>query len=252
MTVDLGWGLAVALVALVALAVVFSRLGELGLGRQQIVAALRAVLQLAIVSLVIVGAVQQVWTALLFVLLMFCTAVWTASGRAGVRNSPLWVALAMAGGILPVAAVIFLSGAAPFVGTAIIPIVGIVIGNAMNAHTLVTRRAFPALREQRGQYEASLALGFERPWAIRQVIGPSTAEALVPNIDTTRTVGLVTLPGAFIGVMLGGGTPLQAGASQVLVLFGIMAANAGVAVLVQRLVCAGRLLPPDLRVALRP
>ena len=36
---------------------------------------------------------------------------------------------------------------------------------------------------------------------------------------------MVTLPGAFIGVMLGGGTPVQAATAQVLVLFGIMAAQ---------------------------
>lgn len=252
MTVLIGWGLAAALVALVLLAVLYSRLGDLGLGRQQVVAAVRAVLQLALVSFVIVGAVRWLWTALAFVLLMFCIAVWTAAGRAGVRNALPWVALAIAGGIVPVAAVIFLSGASPFVGSAVIPIVGIVVGNAMNAHTLVTRRAFPALREHRGQYEAALALGFERPWAIREIIHPGTAEALVPNIDTTRTVGLVTLPGAFIGVLLGGGSPLQAGASQLLVLVGIMAANAGVALLVERLVSAGKLLPLDLQASLHP
>lgn len=252
MTVDLGWGLAIALVALVALSALLSRLGELGLARQQVIAALRAVLQLAVVSFIVVAAVHYVWSALLFVLLMFCIATWTAAGRAGVRNAIGWVALAIAGGIVPVAAVIFLSGASPWNGAAIIPIVGIIVGNAMNAHTLVTRRAFPALREQHGQYEAALALGFDRPWAIRQIIHPGTAEALMPNIDTTRTVGLVTLPGAFIGVLLGGGSPIQAGASQVLVLIGIMAANAGVAVLVERLAAAGRLLPPDLKASLRP
>ncbi|WP_422396048.1 ABC transporter permease [Raineyella fluvialis] len=240
------------MVALVLLSVVLSRLGELGLARQQVVASLRAVLQLAVVSFVIVGAVRFVWTALLFVLLMFCIATWTAAGRAGVRNAIPWVALAIAGGVVPVSALVFLSGASPWSGAAIIPIVSIVVGNAMNAHTLVTRRAFPALRDQRGQYEAALALGFERPWAIRQIIHAGTGEALMPNIDTTRTVGLVTLPGAFIGVLLGGGSPLQAGASQVLVLIGIMAANAGVAVLVERLAAAGKLLPPDLKEALCP
>ncbi|WP_411567201.1 ABC transporter permease [Raineyella sp. LH-20] len=240
------------MLALVLLSVLLSRLGELGLGRQQVIASVRAVLQLGVVSFVIVGAVRYVWSALLFVLLMFCIATWTAASRAGVRNALPWVALAIAGGVVPVSAVVFLSRAAPWNGAAIIPIVSIIVGNAMNAHTLVTRRAFPALREQRGQYEAALALGFERPWAIRQIIHPGTAEALVPNIDTTRTVGLVTLPGAFIGVLLGGGSPVQAGASQVLVLIGIMAANAGVAVLVERLASAGRLLPPDLRGILRP
>jgi putative ABC transport system permease protein len=38
-------------------------------------------------------------------------------------------------------------------------------------------------------------------------------------------VGLVTLPGAFVGVLLGGGTAVQAGAAQVLVLVGILAAQ---------------------------
>ena len=40
----------------------------------------------------------------------------------------------------------------------------------------------------------------------------------MPGIDQNRTVGLVTLPGAFVGVLIGSGDPVQAGAAQVLVL----------------------------------
>ena len=50
-------------------------------------------------------------------------------------------------------------------------------------------------------------------------------EALIPGLDQVRTAGVVTLPGAFIGVLLGGGSPAQAAAAQVLVLMGIMAAQ---------------------------
>jgi putative ABC transport system permease protein len=49
--------------------------------------------------------------------------------------------------------------------------------------------------------------------------------ALVPALDQTRTVGLVTLPGAFVGVLLGSGNPVQAGAAQLLVLIGLLAAE---------------------------
>ena len=49
MTVNVGWGLVVGLVLLVALSVVASLLGRLGIARQQVVAAVRAVLQLAAV-----------------------------------------------------------------------------------------------------------------------------------------------------------------------------------------------------------
>ena len=67
-----------------------------------------------------------------------------------------------------------------------------------------------------------------------------------------RTAGVVSLPGAFIGVLLGGGTPAQAAAAQVLVLLGIMAAQTVTAVVAERFIMAARLLPPDLCGALRP
>ena len=55
---------------------------------------------------------------------------------------------------------------------------------------------------------------------------PTAREALTPGLDQTRTVGLVTLPGAFVGVLLCGGTALEAGATQVFVLIGLLATQA--------------------------
>jgi putative ABC transport system permease protein len=108
---------------------------------------------------------------------------------------------------------------------------------------------FGALRDHREIYEAGLALGMHPRDAIDVVALRLLPEALVPGMDQTRTVGLVTLPGAFVGVMLGGGTPAQAGAAQVLVLVGLMAAQTITVVVAYRLVRAGCLLPPDLTAA---
>ena len=69
----------------------------------------------------------------------------------------------------------------------------------------------------------------------------------MPALDQTRTVGLVTLPGAFVGVLLGGGTAIQAGAVQVLVLTGLLAAETVTVVVAYQLMKASRLLPADLR-----
>ena len=75
------------------------------------------------------------------------------------------------------------------------------------------------------------------------MIGRHLPEALVPGMDQTRTVGLVTLPGAFVGVLLGGGSPWQAGAAQVLVLVGLLLGQTiSVAVTVE--LVAGGMLPP--------
>ena len=107
---------------------------------------------------------------------------------------------------------------------------GILIGGAMTASTLTGRRAYDELVGHFGSYEAALAIGLPAPRRRTVVIQPSAREALTPGLDQTRTVGLVTLPGAFVGVLLGGGTPLEAGAAQVLVLIGLLA--------VQSITCA--------------
>lgn len=252
MTVTLGWGLAVGLVALLAIAVGADRLGHFGLACQQVVAAVRAVAQLAVVSLVVAAAASRVGAALAFALLMFGVAVYTTAKRTGARQAWPWAAAALASGVIPVELAVFASGAAPWSGISIIALCGIVIGNAMTANTLVGRRCFAELRSNIGTYEAALALGFKRGPSIGMVLDPVIKEALVPNLDQTKTVGLVTLPGAFIGVLLGGGSPVQAGAAQVLVLLGIMACQSVVVLVATRLMRAGRLLPDDLKTSLHP
>jgi putative ABC transport system permease protein len=119
----------------------------------------------------------------------------------------------------------------PLTGIALVPVGGIVLGGAMTATSLAGRRALDELTARRGEFEAALALGLRDRDAALLVARPSAAEASTPALDQTRTVGLVTLPGAFVGVLLGSGDPVQAAAAQVLVLIGLLTAE-GVAVVV--------------------
>jgi len=241
------WQLAVVLVVLVALAVTASQVGRLGVGRDHVTASVRAVVQLAAVSLVITGALSSVWWSMAFATLMFVVATFTSSGRIGLPRRQLpWVGLAIASGVLPVLALILGSGVVPFNGKAIVPTAGIVIGGAMTASSLTGRRAYDEIVNSFGSYEAGLALGMPSAEAAFEVVAPTAREALNPGLDQTRTVGLVTLPGAFVGVLLGGGTPLQAGATQVMVLIGLMAAQAITAAVLLRLVAAARVVRIDL------
>jgi putative ABC transport system permease protein len=178
---------------------------------------------------------------------MFAVASVTALGRVGAPRSQLpWVMAAVGAGAAPVLALVLGSGTVPFNGPGIIPIAGIVIGNTMTAATLTGRRAYDEISGKFGSYEAGLALGLSSPAAAYEVIQPTAKEALTPGLDQTRTVGLVTLPGAFIGVLLGGGTPLEAGSAQLLVLIGLMAGQALTAAVLLRLVAAGRVVRRDL------
>ena len=250
MTIDPGWPVVAALLALMAITLAAHRVSGFGLGRSALVAGVRACLQLGVAAVVITSVIDSLPLSIALTVAMFSMAVVTTCRRVEAPGSWPWAAAAMAGGILPVLAVVLATGAVPLTGLAIIPIAGIVIGNAMTAHTLAGRRTFAALREEHSQYEACLSVGLLPAQGILEIVHRRTPEALLPGLDQVKTTGVVTLPGAFIGVMLGGGTPVQAATAQVLVLFGIMAAQTVTAGLAERLICARRLLPLDLHRAL--
>jgi putative ABC transport system permease protein len=241
------WRLGVVLVALVGVGVAASTLGRLRVEQETVVASIRAVIQLSAVSLVIAAALASTWWSLLFALVMLAVATWTSATRIRARGRQvLWVGIAIAAGVLPVLGLILGSGTIPFTGEGLVPTAGIIIGNTMTAATLTGRRAYDELESHFGSYEAGLALGLQSPDAALEVIQPSAREALRPNLDATSTVGLVTLPGAFIGVLLGGGTPLQAGAAQVLVLLGIMASQAITCAVLLQLVAHARIVRAEM------
>ena len=249
--VDVDLRLVVVLVALTALAAVSGRLSGLGEDRPVLVAALRATVQLAVVSALLLVVVDSLWLSAVFVLLMVSVATVTATGRTTGRplRSPgaggrlAAGALPVVGGAAPVVALVLASGTVPLRGEAVIPIAGILIGGAMTATSLAGRRLREELAQKRGEIEAALALGLLPRDAVLLVARPVAGTALVPPLDQTRTVGLVTLPGAFVGVLLGGGSPLEAGAAQLLVLIGLLAAEVLAVWTVTELVARGRLLP---------
>ncbi|MFD8012412.1 ABC transporter permease, partial [Streptomyces sp. NPDC059762] len=74
-----------------------------------------------------------------------------------------------------------------------------------------------------------------------EVARAAASDALLPALDQTRTVGLVTLPGAFVGMLLGGASPLTAGAVQVFVLIALLAVEAVAVALTLELAARGSL-----------
>ena len=243
-TVVVGWGLGAALLVLTLIAVAVSGFAGLGVARRIGTAAVRAVLQLAAVSLVIVAVVRSLALSLLFVLVMLTVAAVTSARRMTRHRSGLHAVVPIALGAAPVLAVVVATGAVPVTGIALVPVCGIVIGGAMTATSLCGRRALDELALRYGEYEAALSLGLLERDAALELVAPAARQALVPATDQTRTVGLVTLPGAFVGVLIGSGDPVQAGAAQVLVLIGLLAAEAIAAVATVELVARGRIRRP--------
>lgn len=247
MTVEPSWSLLVAVVVLTAIAVGAAAVGRVPIRASVPIAVVRAGVQLAAAALVITAALEHLALAAAVVVFMYAVAVLTAARRSGAGSTWPWVALAIAGGWLPVLGVIFGTGMVPLQPETLIPFGGIVVGGTMTAVSQGTRRACQALRDGLAQFEAGLALGMLPRDAAGELTGRYTAESLFPVLDQTRTVGVVTLPGAFIGVLLGGGSPAEAAAAQIVVLVGLIAAETVGVVTATRLVDSGRLLDAELR-----
>ena len=242
--VEVDWPLAVALLLLVAAACALARYGQLCLQRDVVVASLRAALQLGVIALVIAAVVRSLALSLLFVLGMFVVASGTAGRRLVRSRCGWWCAVPVGLSSLPVVALVVLLGVVPARGVALVPTAGILIGGAMVATVLAGRRGLAELASRRGEVEAAMALGFVDREAGLMVSRPAAAEAMLPGLDATKTVGLVALPGTFVGTLLGGATPVQAGAVQLLVLVALLAVQAAAVVLTVELLARGILRRP--------
>lgn len=206
---------------------------------QMVVAGLRALVQLAAVALVIGWLSNRGAWAFVFVGLMFAVGVWT-SGRRVAPDGRWWMAaIPLAAGVIPVAGLMFAAGVLPFNALAIIAVLGQQIGGAMSTVTLTGRRIRDELALRNGEVEAALSLGFDWPAARSMVAKIVAGEAVLPSIDQTRTAGLVTLPGAFVGMILGGASPLDAGLIQLLVLISLLLVNSSAATVTLWLSCHG-------------
>ncbi|MBL1077261.1 ABC transporter permease [Nocardia sp. 2] len=203
-------------------------------------AALRAVLQLGAVALILAAALAHLWSSALVLTVMFGAAVLTAARRARAGRSALWLIVSHGAGLSATLPAILISGVVPLTGVTVVPIGGIILGGTMTATSLAARRALDTLGDRHGEVEAAASLGFTDREARLEVIRPTAADALLPGVDQTRTVGLVTLPGAFVGVLVASGSAVQAAAVQLLVLFGLLLAQSCAVAVTIELVARGR------------
>jgi len=232
--------------ALLGIAATVSIVADLGLVRQMMTASLRAALQLAVVALALRGVFDAPVTAVAVLAVMFSVAIWTATRRlAGVPDARQAVLLGCGVGAgVAVTIVVALPTLDRDVRT-LIAVAGIVIGNSMVAATLAGRHLYRGLRQHRDEVEGWLAIGATPRQAVRGIARDAAREAMVPGMDQTRTTGLVTLPGAFIGALLGGASPLQAARFQIVVLVALLCAQVLTAATVTYRLGAPATIPAD-------
>lgn len=231
-TVEVG----VALVLLVAIAYATIAMGRLDQRRDVLGAAGRAVVQLAAVALVVAWVFDHPAGAVAYLAVMLTAATATSVRRIGAGTSVLpQVMLSIASGAAVTVAVVAGTSALPFTSRTMLPFAAQIIGGSMTAVSLAGSRLYDDVAGQWEVVESWLVLGATPAEAVRELGRRAAARALIPALDQTRSAGLVVLPGAFVGMLLGGASPAQAAQVQLLALFGLIAAEAIAVVLLTRL-----------------
>jgi UDP-glucose/iron transport system permease protein len=222
-------GLAISL-SLVAVAAGISWWQRLGLQRQILIAAARALAQLLLVGAaltLVISPGRSIWWSWLWVAAMLSYAAVVARRRAPDVPNVLGLALAsFAAAAVVTLGVLFGLHVFPLNGRTLVPIAGMMIGNSMTATVLAGRRLTEEFRDKREEVEARLALGQPSREAATPYVRAALRSALTPQIETTKATGLVFLPGAMTGLILAGTNPLQAVLVQAVVMFLVLAAAA--------------------------
>lgn len=107
----------------------------------------------------------------------------------------------------------------------VIPLVGMVLGGAMNAAALAGERLIKTIDSSQMEIETHLSLGATAQQAISQYRKDAIRAGLIPTINQMTLVAMVTIPGFFSGQLLGGVKPEEAASYQIIVLFAIAFVN---------------------------
>ncbi|WP_421083598.1 ABC transporter permease [Rothia nasimurium] len=235
---------AAALLLFVGLTTALLAAQKIQLYWQPYISILRACLQLAVIALLLQGILAAPWALVLFIALMLTTATITSGKHSKQLHRGLAAtALSITVGALLAVLLIFALGLVPYSTQNLVAVAGIIIGGTMTITTLTARNFTTLTTARQGEIEAWLALGATSPVAFRDITKAAITEALTPGLDQTRATGLVTLPGTFVGALMGGASPLLAAQLQIAVLAGQTLAGTIAALLLTSIITRTRVLP---------
>ncbi|OPZ86537.1 MAG: hypothetical protein BWY76_00911 [bacterium ADurb.Bin429] len=216
---------------LVLVSVLLSWWMHLGLQRDMAWGAVRTFIQLALTGYVLAFIFQQAhWALTLLALaIMFVVAVHTARGRVAAAfpgKTGVFTVAILTGGIL---VLLFVTGIIlriePWYNPRyLLPLAGMIVGNAMTAVALAVDRFAGDLSRRRTEIEAALALGANPAQAVARVRRDALRTAVMPSVNAMLVVGVVSLPGMMTGQIIAGQPPAQAVYYQIVVMYMITAA----------------------------
>lgn len=211
---------------LMVAAIALSAWQRLGLEWDLSVATGRTVLQLLVVGylLEIVFELRNGWVVLAIVLVMLSVATIVARNRISQKVPRL---IPLVGGSIALSTLLTLCYVNFVVirpeiwyePQYVIPLAGIILGNAMNGAAIAGERLVNSLNNSQLEIDTHLSLGATPQQAIATYRKDAIRAGLIPTLNAMMVVGVVTLPGIITGQLLSGVNPINAAVYQMLIMF---------------------------------
>ncbi|WP_017653811.1 ABC transporter permease [Fortiea contorta] len=119
----------------------------------------------------------------------------------------------------------------------VIPLAGIVLGNAMNAAAIAGERLVNTINASPSEIETHLSLGATPQQAVNQYRQDAIRAGLIPTLNQMMIIGMVALPPVTTGQLLGGVQPLDAVSYEISLIFMVALANLLTTLLVTKGLC---------------
>ncbi|MGK3123870.1 iron export ABC transporter permease subunit FetB [Candidatus Pantoea formicae] len=207
---------------LVVIALLISQKEKLGMSKDIIWSVCRAIVQLVIVGYVLksIFDLNNRWLTILMVLFICVNAALNARKRSRNIDNALMISfVAITSGTALTLTILVLSGAIEFIPMQVIPISGMIAGNAMVAVGLCYSNLNQRFSDNQQKILEMLSLGASVKLASARLIRDSIRASMIPTVDAAKTVGLVSLPGMMSGLIFAGIDPVKAIKYQIMVTF---------------------------------
>jgi putative ABC transport system permease protein len=220
--IDVTLGEVAASLALVAVAIAVSRWRRAELEEDIAIAVVRSAIQLFAIGYVIQAIFDEdsLWLVAALVVVMVVFGAYTARARATKvpgALGPLLIALSLAA--VTTLGLVLALGIFEATPRYVVPVGGMVIGNAMTAAAVALNRLGDDVEASARQIEATLALGASSAEAAAPIVRRSLRSGMIALIDSTKTTGLIFFPGTMVGMLLAGAEPTDAVRLQLILLW---------------------------------
>lgn len=212
--------------SLVVVGIFISYKEKLGTWKEILYSISRAIIQLIAIGYVLTylfEANNSIVTLAMVIVIVF-NASWNAHKRSNNIPNSLKISLvSMSISTFLTLGVLVLAGSIKFIPSQIVPIAGMICGNAMTTIGLCYRNLNSLFRDQRQQILEKLSLGASPKQASISILREAIKAGMQPSLDSAKTLGIVSLPGMMSGLMFAGTMPLTAIMYQIMVTFMLIA-----------------------------